>query len=124
MFPGLICIEFGVISTVRSAVLPAPIVKLIGTISLPFATTFSCAEDPSVKKARALLMSNMMPVTLPVGALVAPSKTLLFTRFVRLTFIPVDDETSNTHWLLGAEVLTFPWYFRTRLEMLTRRYLN
>ena len=92
-FPWLMCIEFGVISTVRSVVPSAFIVQLIGIISLPLATILSCAEVPSVKNARAPLMSNVIPVMLPAGALVAPSRTLLFTRLVKLTFIPVFDDT-------------------------------
>ena len=87
------CIEFGVMSNVRSFEPLEETVKLMCIINLPSATTFSCDELPSAKYALAPLTWRIISVTFPVGAFVAPNRTLLLTKLVRLTLVPVLEGT-------------------------------
>ena len=63
--------------------------NMIGIISFPLATTLSCAEVLSAKKALAPVRFKIISVMLPAGTLDAPSKTDLPTRLVRFTLVPL-----------------------------------
>lgn len=67
--------------------------KCTSTISFPSATTLSWVEPPLVQNAFAPVMFRTMPVTLPEGALVAPSRMELPCSFVKFTLVPTVEGT-------------------------------
>ena len=91
--PWLTWMSLGVTSMVKVVDPSGFTVKWTGTMSLPFATTFSWVGGPVLQKASAPDTPRVIWTTSPAGTLVAPRRSPCPCSEVMFTLVPTDGGT-------------------------------